>query len=116
MATHRPELFHGGLPSDLRRLSGENLQWNSPNNYASFLSLDTLLKLQEPQWAGMHDEVMLISMGTLTAFVVVCIGVLVMRYRMPNLKRPVRTPFAPFACTAGALSCGYLMLSRSGAT
>jgi basic amino acid/polyamine antiporter, APA family len=58
----------------------------------------------------------LISMGTLTAFVVVCLGVLVLRYRMPDLERPVRTPFAPFVCTAGAASCGYLMLSMSGAT
>ena len=41
-------------------LAGENLQWNSPNNYADFLGLDTLLKLQEPQWAGLHDEVMFV--------------------------------------------------------
>jgi hypothetical protein len=42
-------------------LSGGNLQWKSPDNYASFLSLDALLKLQQPQWAGMHDEVMFVA-------------------------------------------------------
>jgi tryptophan 2,3-dioxygenase len=41
-------------------LTGEALQWNSPNNYADFLNLDTLLRLQEPQWAGKHDEVMFV--------------------------------------------------------
>jgi tryptophan 2,3-dioxygenase len=41
-------------------LSGEALHCNSPNNYADFLSLDTLLRLQEPQWLGKHDEVMFV--------------------------------------------------------
>jgi APA family basic amino acid/polyamine antiporter len=44
----------------------------------------------------------LVSGGTLAAFATVCIGVLVLRYRSPELKRPFRTPLAPFVPLLGA--------------
>jgi APA family basic amino acid/polyamine antiporter len=50
----------------------------------------------------------LVSMGTLLAFATVCIGVLVLRYTKPDLKRPFRVPFAWIICPAGALACLYL--------
>ena len=46
----------------------------------------------------------LVSIGTLFAFAIVCLGVLVLRYTQPEAHRPFRTPFAPFACTVGALA------------
>lgn len=58
----------------------------------------------------------LISIGTLTAFVFVCAGVLVLRIKRPDLPRPFRTPFAPLVCSAGILICGYLMASLPWAT
>ena len=51
----------------------------------------------------------LVSIGTLFAFVIVCAGVLVLRYREPDLKRPFRTPWVPFVPVMGILVCGYLM-------
>lgn len=51
----------------------------------------------------------LVSIGTLLAFVIVCAGVLVLRYRDPNLARPFRTPFVPVVPILGILSCGYMM-------
>jgi basic amino acid/polyamine antiporter, APA family len=45
----------------------------------------------------------LVSIGTLLAFVIVCIGVLVLRYRQPDLPRVFRTPWVPFVPIAGAL-------------
>ncbi|MHB1222628.1 MAG: amino acid permease [Gemmatimonadaceae bacterium] len=51
----------------------------------------------------------LVSIGTLFAFVIVCAGVLVLRYREPDLKRPFRTPWVPFVPLMGILVCGYLM-------
>jgi APA family basic amino acid/polyamine antiporter len=51
----------------------------------------------------------LISMGILLAFAGVCIGVLVLRYTRPNLKRPFRVPLAPVTCTLGALVCFVLI-------
>jgi APA family basic amino acid/polyamine antiporter len=52
----------------------------------------------------------LVSIGTLLAFVIVCAGVLVLRYTDPQLHRPFRVPFVPFVPIAGVLACGYLMI------
>ncbi|MCC6264684.1 MAG: amino acid permease [Bryobacterales bacterium] len=49
------------------------------------------------------------SIGTLLAFVIVCIGVLVMRKTHPDTPRPFRTPLVPFVPIMGILSCGLLM-------
>ncbi len=51
----------------------------------------------------------LVSIGTLFAFVIVCAGILVLRYREPDLVRPFRTPWVPFVPIMGILVCGYLM-------
>jgi len=45
----------------------------------------------------------LVSIGTLLAFVIVCIGVLVLRYHNPEIPRVFRTPWVPFVPIAGAL-------------
>jgi APA family basic amino acid/polyamine antiporter len=52
----------------------------------------------------------LVSIGTLFAFVIVCAGILVLRYRRPELPRPFRTPFVPAVPLLGILCCGSLML------
>jgi APA family basic amino acid/polyamine antiporter len=51
------------------------------------------------------------SIGTLFAFVIVCAGVLVLRYKQPDLHRPYRTPFFPWTPIAGILICLTLMYS-----
>jgi APA family basic amino acid/polyamine antiporter len=51
----------------------------------------------------------LVSIGTLLAFVIVCAGVLVLRYRRPDLHRPFRAPLVPFVPVLGVLSCLGLM-------
>ena len=51
----------------------------------------------------------LVSIGTLFAFVIVCGGVLVLRYTRPDIPRPFRTPLVPFVPIMGILSCFYLM-------
>lgn len=51
----------------------------------------------------------LVSIGTLFAFVIVCAGVLVLRYTHPDLPRPFKTPFVPYIPIAGILCCIYLM-------
>lgn len=58
----------------------------------------------------------LVSIGTLLAFVIVCAGVIVLRYRQPNLARPFRTPFVPLVPILGILICGYMMYSLPGPT
>ncbi|AMA50478.1 MULTISPECIES: amino acid permease [Flavobacterium] len=53
----------------------------------------------------------MVSIGTLLAFVLVCIGVLVMRVKMPDIPRAFKTPLVPFVPIAGILVCLYLMYS-----
>jgi APA family basic amino acid/polyamine antiporter len=45
-------------------------------------------------------------MGILLAFTGVCIGVLVLRYTKPDLKRPFRVPVVHVTCILGAVICG----------
>jgi len=51
----------------------------------------------------------LVSIGTLFAFIIVCGGVLVLRYTRPDIPRPFKTPLVPFVPVMGILSCLYLM-------
>ena len=55
------------------------------------------------------DLAELVNIGTLAAFVLVCLGVVVLRITQPNMKRPFRTPFSPLFPVLGMLSCGTLM-------
>ena len=47
----------------------------------------------------------LVSIGTLLAFVLVCIGVVMLRRTAPELERPFRTPFVPTVPVLGAVIC-----------
>jgi len=58
----------------------------------------------------------LTNIGTLFAFVLVCIGVIVLRVREPERKRPFRTPLVPFVPLAGIAVCVYLMANLPTAT
>ncbi|MDY0089749.1 MAG: amino acid permease [Flavobacteriaceae bacterium] len=53
----------------------------------------------------------MVSIGTLFAFSLVCIGILVMRKKMPDAPRAFRVPLVPYIPIAGVLVCGYLMFS-----
>jgi basic amino acid/polyamine antiporter, APA family len=49
------------------------------------------------------------SIGTLFAFILVSIGVWIMRKKEPNLRRPFRVPAVPVVSTLGALTCGAMI-------
>jgi APA family basic amino acid/polyamine antiporter len=51
----------------------------------------------------------LVNIGTLAAFVLVCLGVIVLRIRQPNLHRPFRNPFGHLFPVLGMISCAALM-------
>lgn len=53
----------------------------------------------------------LVSIGTLMAFTIVCISIVVLRKTQPDLKRPFKTPFVPFVPLLGAAICIMQMLS-----
>ena len=52
----------------------------------------------------------LTNIGTLFAFMLVCLGVLVLRYIEPDRKRPFRVPFVWPVALVGAGACVYVML------
>jgi APA family basic amino acid/polyamine antiporter len=60
-------------------------------------------------FANLDVFVELTNIGTLFAFVLVCIGIMVLRHKDPNRKRAFRTPFVPFVPILGILVCLYLM-------
>jgi APA family basic amino acid/polyamine antiporter len=51
------------------------------------------------------------SIGTLFAFVLVCIGVIVMRKSNPDIPRSFKTPFVPFIPILGAAFCLLMIIS-----
>jgi APA family basic amino acid/polyamine antiporter len=64
----------------------------------------------------LHLLSQLVSMGTLLAFVLVCIGILVLRRVAPDAPRPFRTPGMPWVPILGALSCLVQMVALPLAT
>ncbi|MFE3454871.1 amino acid permease C-terminal domain-containing protein [Nonomuraea sp. NPDC059194] len=64
---------------------------------AGFISLDALAEL--------------VNIGTLFAFVLASIGVVLVRRTRPDLPRAFRTPPVPLVPTLSVLSCPYLMVN-----
>jgi APA family basic amino acid/polyamine antiporter len=64
---------------------------------ASTLSLETVAEL--------------VNIGTLAAFIIVAIGVIVLRRTNPELPRPFRVPLVPLVPVLAIVSCGYLIIS-----
>jgi APA family basic amino acid/polyamine antiporter len=58
----------------------------------------------------------LVSIGTLMAFAIVCIGVLVLRVRQPDMPRAFKVPAIWVVAPAGALSAVFLMFGLPAAT
>ncbi|WP_340539225.1 amino acid permease [Nocardioides sp. GXZ039] len=69
---------------------------------AGFVDLETLAHL--------------VNIGTLFAFVLVSVAVVILRRTRPDLPRAFRTPAAPVVATLAVLMCVYLMLNLTGET
>jgi APA family basic amino acid/polyamine antiporter len=69
---------------------------------AAFIPLTTLAEL--------------VNIGTLFAFVLVSLGVIVLRRTRPDLPRTFRTPWVPVLPLLSVAACLYLMLSLPAAT
>lgn len=55
------------------------------------------------------DLAELVNIGTLAAFVLVCLGVVVLRITKPDMERPFKAPFGFLFPVLGMLSCAALM-------
>ncbi|MDP9796715.1 APA family basic amino acid/polyamine antiporter [Catenuloplanes nepalensis] len=64
----------------------------------------------------LSEIVRLTNIGTLFAFVLVNIGVLVLRRTRPDMPRPYRVPFAPVLPLLGIVFAVYLMIDLPGST
>ncbi len=62
-------------------------------------------------FTNIEEMVDLTNIGTLFAFILVCIGVWVLRRREPNRPRAFKTPWVPLIPIVGVLSCVVLMFS-----
>lgn len=59
-------------------------------------------------FVSLQEMADLCSIGTLSAFVIVCVGVMVLRWRDPGRARAFRTPWVPLTPILGVLACFYL--------
>ena len=58
----------------------------------------------------------LTSIGTLFAFVLVCVGVWVLRVKSPNINRPFKTPLVPLVPILGIIVCSAMIVSLDALT
>ncbi len=62
-------------------------------------------------FVDINEAVELTNIGTLFAFVLVNIGIIILRYKEPERPRPFKTPLVPLIPILGILSNLYLMIS-----
>ena len=94
----------GLLPNMFSTLSKRQTPWKTNLVFMVFVSL----------FAGfvpVSDLGHMVSIGTLFAFSLVCIGVLVLRKTDPHANRPFRTPWVPLIPVLGILVCVLMMAS-----
>lgn len=58
-----------------------------------------------------HELAELVNIGTLFAFIIVCGGVVHLRYTKPDMPRPFKVPGMPYIPILGMLSCFYLLIN-----
>jgi basic amino acid/polyamine antiporter, APA family len=88
-------------------------KWRTPykSNLLLFLFVGTFSTLIPGDITGN-----LTSIGTLLAFVLVCIGIMIMRKSDPATPRPFRTPLVPLVPILGALVCTAMIVSLDSTT
>lgn len=67
-------------------------------------------------FTNIDEAVELTNIGTLFAFVLVAVGVIVLRVREPNRKRPFRVPWSPVTPILAIVSCLFLMVQLPAIT
>ncbi|TJZ61450.1 amino acid permease [Sphingobacterium olei] len=94
----------GLLPKIFSDLSKRQTPWKTNLIFMVFVSV----------FAGfvpVSDLGHMVSIGTLLAFTLVCIGVLVLRKKNPMAERPFKTPFVPLVPILGIIVCVAMMAS-----
>lgn len=100
----------GLLPQPIAQLVGRaktpivaiGLTWLMATIFSGLIPLDKLAELT--------------NIGTLFAFIMVALGVYILRIKRPDLDRKFKVPFIHVVPFLAILSCGYLMIHLSGIT
>ncbi len=61
-------------------------------------------------FTSIDEMVDLTNIGTLFAFILVCIGIIILRKKEPDRPRSFRVPFVPYIPLMGVAACFYLMM------
>ncbi len=90
----------------------------APSSHAPQLAIvsGAAIAILAAGWLPMDVLAELISIGTLCAFIFVCIAVLVLRVRRPALRRPFSVPAVWAIAPAGVAICGYLIAGLPAGT
>jgi basic amino acid/polyamine antiporter, APA family len=67
-------------------------------------------------WAPLSEIIKLVNIGTLFAFFLVNVGVIILRHTHPDMERPFRVPLVPFFPIIGCILIVYLMIKLPGET
>jgi APA family basic amino acid/polyamine antiporter len=59
----------------------------------------------------LQEIAQLVNIGTLAAFIIVSAGVIILRYRRPDLERPFKCPLVPFVPLLCMIACAVLILA-----
>jgi APA family basic amino acid/polyamine antiporter len=92
----------GLLPKFFSDLSSKQTPYKTNLIFMVFVSIFT-------GFIPVSDLGHMVSIGTLFAFTLVCVGVLVLRKTNPDAHRPFRTPWVPFVPILGIIVCVALM-------
>src|SRR6266403_1209980 len=102
-----------GCPGLERRKARMAMQTiTNANNVPMFTILPILVGLLAAivgSLTPIDDIGRMVNIGTLLAFVIVCIAILALRRSNPGQPRPFRTPWVPFVPIMGILFNGYMM-------
>lgn len=71
--------------------------------------ISAMLMIFGSTFINMQVAAELCVLGTVSSFLIVCIGIIILRYTEPNRKRAFKVPFCPWFPAIGAFLCGYVM-------
>jgi basic amino acid/polyamine antiporter, APA family len=99
----------GLLPAAFARLSARRTPWITTLMFGVLTAIIAAL-------LPLTEIAKLVNIGTLFAFLIVNLGVIILRRTQPDLERGFRVPFVPVFPLIGAALCIYLMTRLEGVT
>lgn len=90
-----------------RRFQKLHPKFNTPHVLTVFVGIITILGVFT---LDLDVAAQLCNFGTLMAFMIVCIAILILRKTDPDRPRPFKVPFSPVMPSLGIICCGGLMI------